>query len=267
MRCNGMIQMPDNIRKIIEGESYIVDNIGMSDSSVYLFSDKVLKVQSADEESENEYMMMKWLKGKLAIPDIIAYEKECDKSYLLMSRIKGVMSCADCYMDTPELLIEMLSKAIHMLWEVGIEGCPSRINLDKKLEMASYNVEHGLIDMENVQPDTFGEGGFKNPKELLAWLIKNRPQEELVISHGDFCLPNIFFMEGKLSGVIDLGKTCVADKYQDIALCYRSLTNNLDGRYGGKVRKKLDVNDFFNKLGISPNWEKLRYYILLDELF
>lgn len=56
-----MIQIPNSIRKLIESESYAADNIGMSDSSVYLFSDKVLKVQSANEESENEYMMMKWL--------------------------------------------------------------------------------------------------------------------------------------------------------------------------------------------------------------
>ena len=262
-----MIQIPTNIRKIIESESCAVDNIGMSDSSVYLFSDKVLKVQSANEESENEYMMMKWLKEKLLIPDVIAYEKESDKSYLLMSRISGAMACDDCYMDNPELLIDLLSKAMHMLWEVDITDCPSRINLDKKLEMATYNVEHNLVDMENVQPDTFGEGGFKNPKELLSWLIDNRPQEEPVLSHGDFCLPNIFFSENKVSGFIDLGKMCVADKYQDIALCYRSLTNNLDGGYGGKVRKKLDVNKFFNKLGIVPDWDKIRYYILLDELF
>lgn len=113
-----MIQIPTNIRKIIESESCAVDNIGMSDSSVYLFSDKVLKVQSANEESENEYMMMKWLKEKLLIPDVIAYEKESDKSYLLMSRISGAMACDDCYMDNPELLIDLLSKAMHMLWEV-----------------------------------------------------------------------------------------------------------------------------------------------------
>jgi len=262
-----VIQIPTNIRKIIESESYAMDNIGMSDSSVYLFSDKVLKVQSANEESENEYMMMKWLKEKLPIPDVIAYEKESDKSYLLMSRISGAMACDDCYMDNPELLIDLLSKAMHMLWEVDITDCPSRINLDKKLEMTTYNVEHNLVDMENVQPDTFGEGGFKNSKELLSWLIDNRPQEEPVLSHGDFCLPNIFFSENKVSGFIDLGKMCVADKYQDIALCYRSLTNNLDGGYGGKVRKKLDVNKFFNKLGIVPDWDKIRYYILLDELF
>lgn len=169
-------KIPDNIRKIIEREGYIEDDVGMSGSLVYLFSDKVLKVQGADEESENEYMMMKWLKGKLAIPDIIAYEKECGKSFLLMSRIRGSMACDDCYMDTPELLMDLLSKALHMLWEVDITDCPSRINLDKKLKMAAYNVEHELVDMENVQPDTFGEGGFKNPKEVIKLVGRKSPE-------------------------------------------------------------------------------------------
>jgi len=133
--------------------------------------------------------------------------------------------------------------------------------------MAKYNVEHDLVDMENVQPDTFGKEGFNDPQELLDWLIENRPQEDLVLSHGDFCLPNIFFSEDKVSGFIDLGKICVADRYQDIALCYRSLTNNFDGSYGERVREKLNMDSFFNELGIEPDWKKIRYYILLDELF
>ena len=100
-----MIQIPNSMRKRIERENYVAYNIGMSDSSFYLFSDKVLKVHSADEESENEYMMMEWLHGKLPVPEVIAYETYCGKSYLLMSKISGAMACDDFYMDTPELLI------------------------------------------------------------------------------------------------------------------------------------------------------------------
>lgn len=262
-----MIHIPDKIKRIIEKENYSTDNIGLSESTVLIFEDKVLKIQDVKEETENEHLMMQWLYGKLPIPEIIAYEKEEEKAYLLMSRIKGDMACDDFYMNQPELLVELLAKAIHMLWDVDISDCPSVINLDKKLEMARYRVEHDLVDVDNVQPDTFGEGGFKNPQELLEWLIENKPEEDLVLSHGDFCLPNVLFKEEQISGFIDLGQICIADRYQDIAICYRSLLNNFNGVYGGALREGLDTDKFFEKLGIKPDWEKIRYYILLDELF
>ena len=103
---------------------------------------------------------------------------------------------------------------------------------------------------------------------MLKWLKENQPKNfEPVLSHGDFCLPNVFFNDDEFSGLIDLGGTGVADKYQDIALCYRSLKHNFGGVYGGKVYKDFNPDLLFEKLGITPDWEKIRYYTLLDELF
>ena len=124
--------------------------------------------------------------------------------------------------------------------------------------------------MENVEPDTFGEDGFRDPEELLAWLYENRPEEELVLSHGDYCLPNIFGRKDEITGFIDLGKTGIADKWCDIAICYRSLSHNYSGRYGQRfdvVCSEYDDRQLFRELGVEPDWEKIRYYILLDELF
>ena len=81
------------------------------------------------------------------------------------------------------------------------------------------------------------------------------------------CLPNVFLQQDKISGFIDLGRCGIADRYQDIALCYRSLVNNYQGAYGGKVYPTFYPERLFEKLGIEPDWEKVRYYILLDELF
>ncbi|MCR5376743.1 MAG: phosphotransferase [Lachnospiraceae bacterium] len=52
----------------------------------------------------------------------------------------------------------------------------------------------------------------------------------------------------------------------DIALGYRSLRHNADGTYG-KFYEGVNPDELFVKLGIEPDWEKIRYYILLDELF
>ena len=121
--------------------------------------------------------------------------------------------------------------------------------------------------MENMELGTYGEERFSCPEELLQWLKDNKPNEELVLSHGDYCLPNIFIDNDKISGFIDLGRCGFGDKYQDIALCYRSLKSNFSGRYGGEIIKGVAPEIIFEKLGIEPEWEKIRYYILLDELF
>lgn len=265
-----MQELPEKIRNLIGNEPYRVDEIGMSDSTVVLFRDKVLKVQTVNEETENEHNMMEWLQGRLPVPKVLGFDRQGDKNYLLMSKVPGEMACAEGYLKKPEQLAARLAEALKMVWSVDIRECPYICNLDKKLEMAEYAVAHNLVDMDNVQPDTFGENGFRDPRQLLDWLIANRPKEELVLSHGDFCLPNVFLSENGVAGFIDLGKTGIADRWQDIALCYRSLQNNVEGKYGSYgVKPPVDFRPevLFEKLGMEPDWEKLRYYILLDELF
>ena len=88
-----------------------------------------------------------------------------------------------------------------------------------------------------------------------------------MLSHGDFCLPNIFINNDKISGFIDLGRIGIGDKWNDIALCYRSLKWNAKGRYGGNGYPKLNPDMIFDALEIEPNYEKIEYYTLLDELF
>lgn len=261
------LYIPEEIKSKIENEDYFVDDVGMSGSTVVMLEDKVLKIQPIDEESRNEHRMMEWLKGKLPVPEVYGYIEEKDQNYLLMSRVPGKMSCNAQYMEAPEALVTALADALKMLWSVEANDCPAVYDLDRKLEMAKFNVENGLVDMDNVEPDTFGEGGFENPQALLDWLIANRPKEERVLVHGDFCLPNIFLQDGQVTGFIDLGKTGIADKWQDIALCYRSLDHNYSGEYGGKVYGDFNPDILFEKLGIEPDWEKIRYYILMDELF
>lgn len=259
--------LPEGIKKLVADETYKADDIGMSEASVLLFGDKVLKVQEYNEEAENEYRMMLYLQGKLPVPDIYAHETEGGKSWLLMGKCQGLMACAPEYMKNPEIQCKLLADGLKRLWSTDISDCPCDQRLTSKLEQARYNIEHGLVDLDNVEPDTFGEKGFQSPADLLQWLYANMPEEEPVLSHGDFCLPNIFGMGEAVTGYIDLGKTGIADKWCDIAICYRSLSHNYSGKYHGKAYSDYDDMLLFRELGIEPDWEKIRYYILLDELF
>lgn len=260
----------EKLCKLIADENYETDTIGMSESSVLVYENKILKVQEYNEEAENEYRMMQYLQGKLPVPLIYAHEISDGKSYLLMSKCVGEMACFHEYMKNPAILCKLLANGLKRLWSIDVSDCPSDQSLSRKLVQAEYNVKNGLVDLESAEPDTFGENGFQSPAELLQWLYENKPEEELALSHGDYCLPNIFGIHSEVTGYIDLGKTGIADKWCDIALCYRSLQHNYNGKYkhhGSNECLDYDESLLFRELGIKPNWEKIRYYILLDELF
>ncbi|WP_167957352.1 APH(3') family aminoglycoside O-phosphotransferase [Anaerosporobacter faecicola] len=262
-----MIELPEKIKKLIGEKNYTIDQIGKSDSTVIVFDNMILKIQTITEESDNEHEMMLWLQDKLPVPKVLAFERKAGLSYLLMSKVEGKMSCDEEYINNPNQLATLLTKGLRGLWQVDIANCPTSFALDRKLQMAQYNVEQNFVDLEDAEPDTYGEHGFRDPSHLLQWLIDNKPEEELVLSHGDFCLPNLFGRKEEVTGYIDLGKTGIADRWQDIALCYRSLLHNYDGTYTGKAYEGFDRNLLFEYLGIEPQWDKIRYYILLDELF
>lgn len=261
------INFPEKIRSYISGKSYAVDEIGMSGSTVMTFDDMALKIEKQSCQTDDTVKIMQWLDGRLPAPKVICHEVCEGKSFLLMSRIVGRMSCDEYYLERPRELLSLLAEGLKMLWDTDISDCPVVQSLESELAAARYNVENGLVDMERVEADTFGENGFESPAALLAWLEDNKPPCEAVLSHGDFCLPNIFIKDGEISGFIDLSGMGIADKWRDISLCYRSLKHNFDGTFGGKVYDDFYPDMLFDALGIEPDRERLRYWILLDELF
>lgn len=258
-----MLNCPQKIKDLIGSQKYEKDSVGMSDSQVILFDDMVLKIQQSNDETANEVKMMKWLRDIVSVPELIADETENGTSFILMSKVKGKMLCDEAFTKSPEKLLSLLTDGLKMLWSIDIKNCPCNNTLNFRLSAARYNVENGLVDIDNTEPETFGENGFKSPAELLKWLEKNKPTEELSLTHGDFSLQNIFAENGKISGFIDLGKAGIADKWQDIAICYRGLKHILDNNQNCKIHPDM----LFEKLGIEKDERKLKYYILLDELF
>ncbi len=264
-----MNDIPQSIKKYIRGQTYTQNNIGMSGSRVLVFPAYVLKIQEHTEETDNERNMIRWLQGRLPVPELLAYEVKGPTAYTLMSRVKGTMLCDEIWLGEPQKLISLAAEGLKLLWSIDIRDCPYKVSrLKERLKAARRNVEQGLVDVDNTEPETFGPGGFSGPEELLLWLEENQPEEDLVLTHGDFCLPNIFADQGHISGFIDLGRMGPADRWQDVALLLRSLRHNLRGMYsGGKVWYAFEERMLLEALGIPMDEEKDRYYMLLDELF
>ena len=77
------------------------------------------------------------------------------------------------------------------------------------------------------------------------FLSEGKNQDGLVLSHGDFCLPNILADNRGITGFLDLGWCTVADRQTDVATCIESLEENLTGRFSdGTPEKALDRTAF-----------------------
>lgn len=264
---HGAVRLPGSIRQRISGKAFQTDDVGMSKAQIMVFDDCVLKIAPFQKKNDETVRVMRWLENKLPVPKVLCYECDAERQYLLMSRVPGKMACDAYFLERPRELAARLAEAIRMLWSVDVSDCPRSRDPDAVLKEARVRVENQLVDVDHVEPATFGPGGFKDPEHLLDWLEHNRPDCEPVLSHGDLCLPNIFIDHGRISGLIDLGDTGIGDKWRDIALCYRSLRWNAEGAFGGKIYPDTRAETLFEALGIAPDPEKIRYYLLLDELF
>lgn len=259
--------IPNEMKELVEGHFYERDVTGCSGSQILLFDhDLVLKIEQKREESDGEAKMLGWLLGKVPVPKIVRFHSDGEKNYLLMTRLKGDMACDKKYLTDGETLVKLLAKGLKMLWKVDISQCPRKIDLEYKLKRALEFVTTGAVDLDDVEEDTFGPDGFQNPMELYQYLNDNRPIEEPVLIHGDYCLPNVFTLHNEVSGFLDLGYCGIGDKWQDIALAVRSLEHNLC-EAGLKEEYPKLYDSFFKELGFPPDEEKIRYYKLLDELF
>lgn len=260
------MRQPQQIARHTAGKEFSMDSTGLSGASIAMYEDMVLKCEPVSEESENHTAMLRWLEGKVTAPRILETAVREGFRWTLMTRLPGEMACAEAWRSDPHRLVQELAKAMRSLWEVDVSGCPVEQSPAAKLMRARKIVEAGQVDMTLVDPETFGEGGFSSPAALLNWLEEHKPPFSPVLTHGDFCLPNVFLDNWQPSGLLDLGRSGVGDRWTDIAICWRSLRDNFGGHYGEAV-PGFHPDALFDALGIEKDEEKLRYYLLMDELF
>lgn len=76
------------------------------------------------------------------------------------------------------------------------------------------------------------KGGTRNVlRDELASIRADLPTEDVVFTHGDYCLPNITILNGHLNGYIDWGYAWIADRYLDSVATYNTIRRNLGGEW------------------------------------
>ena len=259
------MKLPEQLETILNGQPFTEETAGLSAAVVRLYPDSVLKAEPRSQKAADHVRMLQWMHGRLPVPEVLCCENDADMQYLLMSRIHGERACAPRYMEQPDLQVRLLADALRMLWDTDVTDCPIVRTLDDMLALAGERVAQFQVDTSD--PDIYGKDGFYSPAKLLSWLEEHRPEPEPALSHGDFCLPNLLFSGSAFAGMIDLGDTCVFDRWYDIALCWQSMYRNFNGFYGGAVYSGWDPMRLFRTLGMEPDWDRIQYFILLDSLF
>jgi kanamycin kinase/aminoglycoside 3'-phosphotransferase-2 len=255
-------EIPAVLAKLTDRFTWKHIEIGHSDAATYLLQgtsvNQYLKIQtlSSYEGLYRERERLEWLQGKLPVPEVIYYGKDDSNEYLLISEVKGIHTASKVYETNLPQLMHLLGTGLKTVHSVAVEQCPFDQTLDIKLSAARERVENGYVDENEF--DKIRQG--LSATAILEELIATRPHfEDLVFTHGDYCLPNIMVHEDRISGFIDWGRGGISDRYQDLALALRSIVYNFGNQY---------IPLFLNAYGITEaDAAKVDYYQLLDELF
>lgn len=206
-------------------------------------------------ELPDEIARLHWMQVQgLPCPRVIDTLQADGRHWLLMSAMPG-RDLAVAEGLSAQQTVALLAQALQSLHRLPVQSCPFDHRLEHRLQDASQRAEAGLVDMDDLDEERQGI----SVQVLVDELYASRPeQEDLVVTHGDACLPNFMVDQGRFSGFIDCGRLGVADRYQDLALTARSIERNLGGQW---------LAPFFEQYGVKPDAKRLAFFCLLDEFF
>ena len=194
------MELPSSISRYLNASALEAEDIGRSGAQVMRCGDMFLKIDREGALQRSAIAQEYFAKMGLSAP-LAAYERENGCDFLLVKAVPGENACAEKYLQQPERLAAMLGETMRMLHETDAADCTLLDANERALSM--YTAENG---------GSVHEGAALLKKEVLV--------------HGDHCLPNIFFENGRFTGYIDLGDAGIGDRHLDICCAAWSLGYN-----------------------------------------
>lgn len=226
---------------------------------------RYLKVYAHSPENDvaslmDEKVRLEWAFGRLPVPRPLAYGVHATCEWLLTEGIEGASAVERELRAHPARLVPLLAQALRRLHRVEWRDCPFDARLDIALSSIRERLEDGSADPSWI----FAAHGGRTAAGALAFLERSRPGgadssggEDVVLTHGDYCVPNVLIRDWQVAGYVDLGALAVADRWRDIAIALWSVQQNM-----GPVWDDL----FLDSYGIAPDPEKRAYYHLLYDM-
>ena len=210
---------------------------------------KVRNTRLVPQESDlrTEKIAMSWLQGKLNVPSVVCFHEECEIQYLVMTQIAGVSGIHQSAVNDIPTLIREFAFGLRQIHSISMDSCP----LDWRMERY-FSWWEGLIEMGAIHSQIPTGKTRTFLRDELCSMKSGLPEEDLVFTHGDYCLPNILIHDGRLSGIIDWGYAGVGDRYRDFVAAYYTIRRNLGAEW---------VPVFFKEYGLQElDRDKLMAY-------
>ncbi|MHA1945956.1 MAG: APH(3') family aminoglycoside O-phosphotransferase [Candidatus Hodarchaeales archaeon] len=255
--------IPSELRAILSNYKWVKNSIGCTKTSVFYCEQEnhpsyYLKIANYEDninlhiESEK----LHWLKDKLPVPEVIHYSNDKKYEFLLISEIQGKSSHFSDREDQKKRVVALLAQGLMRIHSLDISECPFDNSLFFQIEYVKNRIKNGLINEQLFDPIRKG----RTTNSIYEELMRTKPQsEDLVFTHGDYCLPNIIINNNDISGFIDFGLGGISDRYLDIGICVRSIIYNFGEKW---------IPYFLKEYGLSVvDNEKITFYQLLDEFY
>jgi len=226
-----------------------IETAGSPPTSVYL---KVSPVRVAAGVADERRRLL-WAAGKLPVPSVIDTGDDEGMAWMLLGPLPGMDGTDPLLLARPERLVRMLANALRQLHDFPPTACPFDFRLPTAMTHVESRLRGGQIDTTQFQL----EYAHHTPETAVLALRRDLPAaEDLVITHGDYCAPNIVFDDDRLSGFVDVGALGVADRWRDLAVAIWSIE-----RIGHRWE---DL--FLSTYGAQPDPARMRFFRLLYEL-
>lgn len=254
------MQLCEPIARRLAGYDSDGDNWATSSSAIVLrFVDKsggdlFLKVQRHDRAATEpglspERTILTWLDGLLGAPRVVAFHQEQDTQYLLTEGLPGRSASSGFAEREKPRLVRLLAEGLRRVHALPTAGCPRDCSSTSIITRAEERLRGGRL------PD---DGREELESTLGQLRADSLPPDDLVFTHGDYCLPNIMVDGDSVSGFLDWGYAGLGDAYRDFVAAEYSVGRNLGKEW---------VPSFFDAYGVNPEAEKMRIHHLLYGLW
>jgi aminoglycoside phosphotransferase len=202
-----------------------------------------------------EAIRLRWARGAgLPVPIVLAACAAGQTEWLLTEALPGRSAVDPLLAAGPGALVRILADGLRRFHRAPRGACPFGFGLADALAQVSRRVRAGKIAPE----DMHDEHAHLSPTAALAELQRLRPDsEDLVVCHGDYCLPNVLISGGAATGFVDLGELGVADRWWDLAVGSWSVTWNLGPGW---------EDEFLACYGVARDERRIAFYRLLYDV-